>query len=125
MTSSINGNQTFSIVSKIFNNHAKQIFIALYIYCIIFYSIQEDLGAPLSKNNFVSGILVKLPEESKSPAFFVDIFKSCNAINNLINDCVLVHRKALPRKKARFDHYTSRGPKKPSYSLRALKKRKH
>ena len=76
-------------------------------------------------NNIVFGILAKLPEETKSPALFIDIFKSFNEINNLINDRVLLYRKALPRKKARFDYLTSRAPKKPSYSLRVLKKRKH
>ena len=123
--SSINGNQTFSIVSKIFNDHVKKKLLHyIYIYCEIFYLFQEDLGAPLSKNNIVFGILVKLPEESESPAVFVDIFKSCNEINYFIDGGALIHRKALPRKKARFDHLTSRGPKKPSNSFRAPKKRK-
>ena len=68
---------------------------------------------------------MKLPEESESPAIFADIFKSCNELNHLIDDCVLVHRKSLPRKKARFDHLIPRAPKKPSYSFEASRKRKH
>ena len=123
--SSINGKQTFSVVSQIFKDHVKKIIIALYIYCKILYLFQDDLGAPLSKNNIVLGILVKLPEASESPAVFVDIFKSYTEINYLINDCVLVHRKSLPRKKARFDHLIPRAPKKLSYSFQASRKRKH
>ena len=34
--SSINGNETFSIVSKIFKDHVKKIIIALYIYTVKF-----------------------------------------------------------------------------------------
>ena len=68
---------------------------------------------------------MKLPEESESAAVFVDIFKSYNEINHLIHDCVLVHRKALPRKKARFDHFVSRFPQNSSYSSKAPRKRKH
>ena len=68
---------------------------------------------------------MKIPKESESPAIYVDIFKSYNEINHLINDCVLVKRIALPRKKARFDYVTYRRPKEPSYPSRALKKQKH
>ena len=101
------------------------IYVYIYAYCTILYSFQTDLGAPLSKNNSVLGILVKLPEDSKSFAFFFDILKSFNEINHLINDRVLLYRKSLPRKKARFDYITSRDPRGRTGTIEAPKKRKH
>ena len=74
----------------------------------IFFSFQKDLGAPLSHNKVIFGVLIALPENLTNPFIFVDIYQSYYEINCLMNNSVIKHRHNLPRKRARYDNFESR-----------------
>ena len=74
----------------------------------IFLSFQKNLGAPLSHEKVIFGVLIVLPENLTKPFIFVDVYESHREITRLINHCSNHHRHILPRKRARYDNFENR-----------------
>ena len=71
-----------------------------------FQPFQEDLGAPLIQYDVIVGILARVQENLQQSILFVDLSKSRNEIDNLLNDDSKFYKNSPLRKKARYDCLT-------------------
>ena len=70
----------------------------------IFLLFQKDLGAPLSHDKVIFGVLIALPERLEKPLIFVDLYVSTVEVTRLMNGPIIKNRHNLPRKRARYDN---------------------
>ena len=75
------------------------------------------MGAPLSIDYRIRGVLASLPLEPEQTTIFIDVCKAFSEVTRLLNDHSNFFRSSLPRKKARFDAIIPFGKRnvKPKY----------